>query len=54
MIDANNGAFAKYNIITQATYDVDYGTQNTAIGLLSGRGEHRLEFIGFVKEHERD
>ena len=54
MIDADKGAIAQYNKIIQATYNLDCVTQNTAISLLSGQEEHRLEFIGFLNEHERD
>ena len=54
VIDAENGAIAQYNKIIQVTDGVDYVTQDMAIGLLAGEEEHRREFIGFLKEYEKD
>ena len=54
VIEAENGAIAQYNKIIQVTDGIDYVTQDMAIGLLSGEEEHRREFIGFLKEYEKD
>ena len=31
-----------------------YVTRNRAIGLPTRQEKHRLEFVGFLKEHEKD
>tara|TARA_R110000850_G_scaffold85842_3_gene185117 strand:+ start:95 stop:556 length:462 start_codon:yes stop_codon:yes gene_type:complete len=54
VIDAENGAIAQYNKIIRAADSIDYVTQDMAIGLLAGEEEHRREFIGFLKEYEKD
>ncbi len=54
VIDAENGAIAQYNKIIEVTDGKDYVTQDMAIGLLAGEEEHRREFIGFLKEYEKD
>jgi len=54
VIDAENGAIAQYNKIIQVSDGRDYVTQDMAIELLSGEEEHRREFIGFLKEYEKD
>ncbi|MEM7010184.1 MAG: ferritin-like domain-containing protein [Verrucomicrobiota bacterium] len=54
VIDAENGAIAQYNKIIKISDGRDYVTQDMAIGLLSGEEQHRREFIGFLKEYEKD
>lgn len=54
VIDAENGAIAQYNKIIQVSDGIDYVTQDMAIGLLSGEEDHRREFLGFLKEYEKD
>ncbi|MGY8643427.1 MAG: ferritin-like domain-containing protein [Verrucomicrobiales bacterium] len=54
VIDAENGAIAQYNKIIKISDGIDYVTQDMAITLLSGEEEHRREFIGFLKEYEKD
>lgn len=54
VIDAEESAIAQYNKIIKVTDGIDYVTQDMAIGLLSGEEEHRREFIGFLKEYEKD
>ena len=54
VIDAENGAIAQYNKIIQVSDGRDYVTQDMAIELLSGEEQHRREFIGFLKEYEKD
>lgn len=54
VIDAENGAIAQYNKIIQVSDGIDYVTQDMAISLLSGEEDHRREFIGFLKEYEKE
>lgn len=54
VIDAENGAIAQYNKLIQVCDGIDYVTQDMAIGLLSGEEDHRREFIGFLKEYEKN
>lgn len=54
VIEAENSAIAQYNKIIQMSDGRDYVTQDMAIGLLSGEEQHRREFIGFLKEYEKD
>lgn len=54
VIDAENGAITQYNKIIKVCDGIDYVTQDMAIGLLSGEEDHRREFIGFLKEYEKD
>ena len=54
VIDAENSAIAQYKKIIQVSEGRDYVTQDMAISLLSGEEEHRREFIGFLKEYEKE
>lgn len=54
VIDAENGAISQYNKIIKISDGRDYVTQDMAIELLSGEEQHRREFIGFLKEYEKD
>ncbi|MEO0454879.1 MAG: ferritin-like domain-containing protein [Verrucomicrobiota bacterium] len=54
VIDAEDGAIAQYNKIIQISDGRDYVTQDMAIELLSGEENHRREFVGFLKEYEKD
>lgn len=54
VIDAEEAAIAQYNKIIKISDGVDYVTQDMAITLLSGEEDHRREFVGFLKEYEKD
>lgn len=54
VIDAEEAAIAQYNEIIKLCDGVDYVTQDMAIGLLAGEEDHRREFIGFLKEYEKE
>jgi bacterioferritin len=53
VIEAEEGAIAQYNKIIRLCEGEDYVTQDMVIGLLAGEEEHRREFIGFLKEYEK-
>jgi len=54
VIDAEERAIAQYNRIIKVSDGRDYVTQDMAISLLAGEEEHRREFIGFLKEYEKE
>ncbi|MEZ5300276.1 MAG: ferritin-like domain-containing protein [Verrucomicrobiales bacterium] len=54
VIEAEEGAIAQYNKIIKVSDGIDYVTQDLAIELLSGEEQHRREFVGFLKEYEKD
>jgi len=54
VIDAEEAAIAQYNKIIKLCDGVDYVTQDMAIGILAGEEDHRREFIGFLKEYQKD
>lgn len=54
VIKAEEAAIAQYNKIIQLSDGVDYVTQDMAIGLLSGEEDHLREFLGFLKELEKN
>ncbi len=54
VIDAEEAAIAQYNKIIKLCDGVDYVTQDMAIGILAGEEGHRREFIGFLKEYQKD
>jgi bacterioferritin len=54
VIEAEEGAIAQYNKIIRLCEGVDYVTQDMVIGILGGEEDHRREFIGFLKEYEKD
>jgi len=53
VIAAEESAIAQYNKIIKICDGIDYVTQDMAIGILSGEEDHRREFIGFLKEYEK-
>jgi len=54
VIAAEEGAIAQYNKIIKLSEGVDYVTQDMIIGILGGEEDHRREFIGFLKEYEKN
>ncbi len=54
VIKAENGAIAQYNKIIKLCEGKDYVTQDLVITLLADEEEHRREFIGFLKEYEKN
>ena len=48
------GAIAQYNKIIKLCDGVDYVTQDMVIGILGGEEDHRREFMGFLKEYEKN
>jgi bacterioferritin len=54
VINAEEAAIAQYNKIIKLCDGVDYVTQDMAIGILAGEEDHRREFIGFLKEYQKD
>lgn len=53
VIEAEEAAIAHYNKIIKACEGIDYVTQDLVIGILAGEEDHRREFIGFLKEYEK-
>lgn len=54
VIEAEEAAIAHYHKLIKACDGVDYVTQDMAIGILGGEEDHRREFVGFLKEYERE
>lgn len=54
VIQAEEAAIAHYNDIIRMCDGRDYVTQDLVIGILSGEEDHRREFLGFLKEYERE
>lgn len=54
VIAAEEAAIAQYNKIVELCDGVDYVTQDIVIGILGGEEDHRREFVGFLKEYEKD
>ncbi len=54
VIDAEEAAITQYNKIIKLCDGVDYVTQDLAIQILSGEEDHRREFIGFLREYQKD
>jgi bacterioferritin len=54
VIAAEEDAVATYERIIKACEGADYPTQELAIQILGDEQEHRQEFLGFLKEYERD
>lgn len=54
VIDAEQGAIEQYNKIVKICDGIDYVTQDMVITLLADEEEHRREFMGFLKEYEKD
>lgn len=53
VIAAEEAAIAQYNKIIKLCEGVDYVTQDMVIEILGGEEDHRREFIGFLKEYEK-
>jgi bacterioferritin len=53
VIDAENAAIAQYEKIIRLCDGYDYVTQDMCITLLADEQHHRREFIGFLKEYEK-
>ena len=54
VIDAEEAAIAQYEKIIQLCDGYDYVTQDLCITSLSDEQQHRREFIGFLKEYEKN
>lgn len=54
VIAAEEAAIAQYNKIIKLCDQVDYATQDLCIEILGDEEGHRREFIGFLKEYEKD
>lgn len=53
VVEAEEGAIRQYSKIIQMCEGKDYVTQELVIDLLGEEEEHRREFAGFLKEHEK-
>jgi bacterioferritin len=53
VIRAEDSAIAQYEKLIQLCDQLDYVTQDTAIGILRDEQEHRRTFLGFLTEFER-
>lgn len=53
VIAAEEEAIRLYNEVIRVSDGKDYATQDMAIGILADEEEHRREFLGFLKEYER-
>ena len=54
VIEAENLACTQYNKIIRMCDGIDYVTQDLCIKLLADEEKHRREFIGFLKEFEKE
>ncbi len=54
VIEAENLACDQYNKIIRMCDGIDYVTQDLCIKLLADEEKHRREFIGFLKEFEKE
>ena len=53
VIAAEESAIEQYNKIIKICDGRDYVTQDQVIEILAGEEEHRCEFVGFLKEYEK-
>jgi bacterioferritin len=53
VIDAEESAIAQYEKIIRLCDVYDYVTQDMCITLLADEQQHRREFVGFLKEYEK-
>jgi bacterioferritin len=53
VIEAEDAAVHQYNHVIRLCEGVDYVTQDLCIGLLGEEEMHRREFLGFLKEYEK-
>jgi bacterioferritin len=54
VIAAEEAAIAQYNKIIKLCDGRDYVTQDMAIEILGGEEDHRREFMGFLKEYQKE
>ena len=54
VIDAEEAAIAQYEKIIRLCDGFDYVSQDLCITLLADEQQHRREFIGFLKEYEKE
>lgn len=54
VVEAEEGAIRQYSKIIQMCDGTDYVTQDIIINILGEEEEHRREFLGFLKEYERE
>lgn len=54
VIAAEEAAIAQYNKIIKLCDGKDYVTQDMAIEILGGEEDHRREFMGFLKEYQKE
>ena len=54
VIAAEEQAMSSYEKIIKLSDGVDYPTQDMAITILADEQEHRREFVGFLKEFEKN
>ncbi len=53
VIDAEEGAIAQYEKIIRLCDGYDFVTQDMCVTLLADEQQHRREFVGFLKEYEK-
>jgi bacterioferritin len=53
VIEAEEGSIAQYEKIIRLCDQVDFVTQDLAIGILGDEQEHRRAFLGYLTEFER-
>ncbi len=54
VIAAEESAIMQYTKIIKLCDGVDYVTQDMVIGILGGEEDHRREFMGFLKEYQKN
>jgi bacterioferritin len=54
VIAAEEGAISQYNKIIKICDGRDYVSQDLCVQILSGEEDHRREFVGFLKEYEKE
>lgn len=54
VIDAENAAIEQYEKIIRLCDGEDFVTQDMCIALLADEQQHRREFVGFLKEYEKN
>ena len=54
VIDAEEAAIAQYEKIIRLCDGFDFVTQDLCITLLADEQQHRREFVGFLKEYEKN
>ncbi len=54
VISAEEAAIAGYEKVIEVASGTDHATEDLAIELLADEQEHRREFLGFLKEYEKN